>query len=128
MLSATLYAEFDRKVYQQFQEPIQRGDYDLVHALTPMIPRSPVKAVKVCRQTPFLLGSVNGGVPFPPGFQEVVRQKFGYLNFLRAVGRALVPGYVETYKKADKILAGSIYTLNLVKELLSLSDQRIGLF
>jgi hypothetical protein len=71
---------------------------------------------------------VNGGVPFPPGFQEVVRQKFGYLNFLRAVGRALVPGYVETYKKADKILAGSIYTLNLVKELLSLSDQRIELF
>jgi len=89
-----------------------------------MIPRYSVKAVKACRQTPFLLEPVNGGVPFPPGFQEVVRQKFGYLNFLRTVDRALVPGYVETYKKADKILAGSIYTLNLVKELLSLSDQR----
>jgi hypothetical protein len=89
-----------------------------------MIPRSPVKAVKACRQTPFLLGPVNGGVPFPPGFQEVVRQKFGYLNFLRPVGRALVRGYVETYKKADKILAGSTYTLNLVKELFSLSEQR----
>ncbi|MEG3958707.1 hypothetical protein [Microcoleus sp. herbarium2] len=58
--------------------------------------------------------------PFP-GFQEVVRQEFGYLNFLRYVGRELVPGYVETYKKADKILAGSTYTLNLVKELFSLA-------
>jgi hypothetical protein len=93
-----------------------------------MIPRYPVKAVKACRQTPFLLGPVNGGVPFPPGFQEVVRQKFGYLNFLRPVGRALVPGYVETCKKADKILAGSTYALNLVKELFSLSAQRIELF
>ncbi|WP_445175080.1 hypothetical protein [Microcoleus sp.] len=88
-LSYPIYAEFYRKVYQQFQEPIQRGDYDLVHALTPMIPRYFIKA---CRQTPFLLGPVNGGVPFLPGFQEVIRQEFGYLNFLRAVGRALVPG------------------------------------
>ena len=127
-LGYPIYAEFDRQVYQQFQKPILRGDYDLVHALTPMIPRYPVKAVKACRQTPFLLGPVNGGVPFPPGFQEVARQEFSYLNFLRYVGRVLVPGYVETYKKADKILAGSTYTLNLVKELFSISDQRIELF
>jgi hypothetical protein len=71
---------------------------------------------------------MNGCVPFPTGFPEVVRLKFGYLNFLRFVGRALVPGYVETYKKADKILAGSTYTLNLVKELFSLSDKRIEQF
>ena len=127
-LAYPIYAEFDRKVYQQFQEPILRGDYDLVHALTPMIPRYPVKAVKACKQTPILLGSVNGGVPFPPGFQEVVRQEFGYLNFLRAVGRALVPGYVETYKKADKILAGSTSSINLLKKLFSLSGKRIELF
>ena len=98
-LGYPIYAEFDRKVYQQFQEPILRGNYDLVHALTPMIPRYLVKAVKAWRQTPFLLGSVNGGVPFPPGFQE-----------------------------ADKILAASTYTLNWVKELFSISDPRIELF
>ncbi len=44
------------------------------------------------------------------------------------MGRALVPGYVETYNKADKILAGSTYTLNLVKQLFSISDQKIELF
>jgi hypothetical protein len=127
-LGYPIYAEFDRKVYQQFQEPILRGDYDLVHALTRMIPRYFIKAVKPCRQTPFLLGLVNGGVPFLPGFQEVIIQELGYLNFLRSVGRALVPGYVESYKKAGKILAGSTYSLNLVKELFSLSDQRVELF
>jgi len=129
MLSANLiYAEFDRKLYQQFQQQILRGDYDLVHALIPMIPRYPVKAVKACKQTPILLGSVNGGVPFPPDFQEVARQEFGYLNFLRSVGRALVPGYVETYKKADKILVGSTSSINLLKKLFSLSGKRIELF
>ncbi|MEG4317841.1 MULTISPECIES: glycosyltransferase family 4 protein [unclassified Microcoleus] len=127
-LGYPIYAEFNHKVYQQFQEQIQRGDYDLVHALTPMMPRYPVKAVKACKQTPFLLGPVNGGVPFPPGFQEVARQEFAYLNFLRAVGRALVPGYVETYKKADKVLAGSTYTLNLLKKLFAIPDRRIELF
>ena len=127
-LGYPIYAEFNHKVYQQFQEQIQRGDYDLVHALTPMMPRYPVKAVKACKQTPFLLGPVNGGVPFPPGFQEVARQEFAYLNFLRAVGRALVPGYVETYKKADKVLAGSTYTLNLLKELFAIPDRRLELF
>jgi hypothetical protein len=47
---------------------------------------------------------------------------------LRAVGRALIPGYVETYKKADKILAGSTYTLNMLKDLFAIPDQRIDLF
>ncbi len=93
-----------------------------------MIPRYPFKVVSVCQQTPFLLGPVNGGVPFPPGFQEVAQQEFAYLNFLRAVGRSLVPGYVETYKKADKILAGSTYTLNLLKDLFAIPDERIDLF
>lgn len=127
-LGYPIYAEFNHQVYQQFHKQILKGDYDLVHALTPMMPRYPVKAVKACKQTPFLLGPVNGGVPFPPGFQEVARQEFAYLNFLRAVGRALVPGYVETYKKADKVLAGSTYTLNLVKKLFAIPDRRIELF
>ncbi|MEG4531380.1 glycosyltransferase [Microcoleus sp. D2_18a_D3] len=71
---------------------------------------------------------MNGGIPFPPGFQETARQEFAQFNFLRAVGRALIPGYVETYKKADKILAGSTYTLNLLKDLFALPDQKIDLF
>jgi len=127
-LSYPIYEEFDRQVYQKFQSQILKGDYDIVHAITPMIPRYPFKVVSVCQQTPFLLGPVNGGVPFPPGFQEVAQQEFAYLNFLRAVGRSLVPGYVETYKKADKILAGSTYTLNLLKDLFAIPDQRIDLF
>jgi glycosyltransferase involved in cell wall biosynthesis len=115
-------------VYRQFKAKILNGDYDIVHAITPMIPRYPYKIVKACQHTPFLLGPVNGGIPFPPGFRTKAREEFAYLNFLRAIGRFLIPGYRETYKKADRILAGSTYTLNLLKRLFKISDSRISLF
>ncbi len=127
-LSYPIYAEFNHQVYQKFQAKIVNGDYDIVHAITPMMPRYPCKVVNVCQQTPFILGPVNGGIPFPAGFQETAKQEFAQFNFLRAVGRALIPGYVETYKKADKILAGSTYTLNMLKDLFAIPDQRIDLF
>lgn len=127
-LSYPIYAEFNHNVYQKFKTNILAGDYDIVHALTPMMPRFPVKAIKACKQTPFLLGPVNGGVPFPPGFQETARAENANLNFLRAVGRLLIPGYLETYKKADRILAGSTYTLNMLKELFAIQDNKIELF
>ena len=127
-LSYPIYEEFNHQVYQKFKDSILRGDYDIVHAMTPMMPRYPVKIVKACKNTPFLLGPVNGGVPFPPGFQEVAREESAQFNFLRAIGRILIPGYVETYKKADKILAGSTFTLNMLKEKFDIPDNKISLF
>ncbi|MEG4235796.1 glycosyltransferase family 4 protein [Microcoleus sp. Pol11C3] len=127
-LSYPIYEEFNQQVYQKFKSKIVNGDYDIVHAITPMMPRYPFKIVSVCQNTPFMLGPVNGGIPFPPGFQETAKQEFSQFNFLRAVGRALIPGYVETYKKADKILAGSTYTLNMLKDLFAIADTRIELF
>ncbi len=127
-LSYLVYAEFNSKVYKRFQFEILKGKYDIVHALTPMMPRYPVKVVDLCKNIPFILGPVNGGVPFPKGFQEVAKQEFAQLNFLRAVGRALIPGYVDTYKKADRVLAGSTYTFNNLQNLFSLNDNQINLF
>ena len=127
-LSYPIYAEFNHKVYQKFKTKVLRGEYDVVHALTPMMPRYPVKIVKACKNTPFILGPVNGGVPFPSGFQKVARQESAHFNFLRAIGRYFIPGYVQTYKKADKILAGSTYSLNLLKKLFKIPNSRIELF
>ena len=123
-----IYEKFNQQVSQKLPGKILNGDYDIVHEITPMMPRYPCKVVSVCQPTPFILGPLNGGIPFPPRFQETARQEFAQFNFLRAVGRSLIPGYVETYKKADKVLAGSTHTLNLLKKLFALPDRRIELF
>src|SRR5919202_2717744 len=127
-LTYPIYGEFDKKVYNQFKQEILRGDYDIVHALTPMMPRYPYKVVKACKKTPFLLGPVNGGLPFPAGFKETAKQESANLNFLRTLGRSLIPGYVETYKKAEKNLVGSNYTLQMLNKLFALSDNKTELF
>lgn len=114
-LSYLIYAQFNQKVYQYFKTKILRGDYDIVHAMTPMMPRYPVATIKACKNTPFILGPVNGGVPFPKGFTQVARKEFAYLNFLRRLVN-LIPGYVKTYKQASKVLVGSTYTLNKLKQ------------
>ena len=127
-LAYPIYAEFNYKAYQQFKQKISDGHYDIVHVITPMMPRYPAKVVKACRETPFVLGPVNGGVPFPSGFKQVAKQESAQFNFLRAIGRALIPGYIETYKKADRVLSGSTYTLKMLKKLFNLSDSQIRLF
>lgn len=124
-----IYWGFNRATYSLFKNSVARGDFDLVHTITPMMPRYPVKIVKACESTPFILGPVNGGVPFPDGFKDLARREYSYLNFLRWVGRSIIPGYRETYHKADHILAGSSYTLGLIRKLFpKIQDQQIELF
>jgi glycosyltransferase involved in cell wall biosynthesis len=127
-LSYPTYAEFNHRVHQQFKQAVLDGKYDLVHALTPMMPRYPVKIIKACENTPFILGPVNGGVPFPEGFGDVATQEFAYLNFIRSLGRYFIPGYRETYKKASYILSGSTYTLEMIRKLFKLDHKRSELF
>jgi glycosyltransferase involved in cell wall biosynthesis len=126
-LNYPIYAEFNHRVYQQFGDRVRQGEYDLVHVMTPMMPRYPSKLIRACRDVPFILGPVNGGIPFPKGFQDVAKKEFAQLNFLRVIGRLLIPGYHETYEKADKILAGSSYTLSMLKRLFSLENSQIEL-
>ncbi|MCC0176147.1 glycosyltransferase family 4 protein [Waterburya agarophytonicola K14] len=127
-LTYPIYAQFNHRVYQQFKQQVKEQHYDVVHAITPMMPRYPAKIVRACQNTPFILGPVNGGVPFPAGFKTIAKQEFVQYNFLKKIGRNLIPGYVETYRKADKILAGSSYTLKMLQKIFNLPKHKIDLF
>ncbi|MDM8543407.1 glycosyltransferase family 4 protein [Desulfococcaceae bacterium HSG9] len=126
-LSYPIYAEFNNRVFRKFKARVLNQEFDLVHALTPMLPRYPYKIINACKNTPFLLGPVNGGVPFPDGFKEVAKMEFAHFNFLRIFTRML-PGYAKTYKTADRVLSGSTYTLNMLKNMFNLKADRIELF
>lgn len=126
-LSYPLWMDFDRKVTARFGALVKNGEFDVVHALTPMLPRYPYSISRACTATPFLLGPVNGGVPFPTGFSDVARKEFAGFNVLRLLGR-LLPGYASTYRRASRILAGSAYTLDYLTRTFSLPAGRIELF
>jgi glycosyltransferase involved in cell wall biosynthesis len=128
VLTYPIYAEFNAQVYKQFQEAVLNGEYDIVHAMTPMMPRYPVKLIQACRKTPFLLGPVNGGIPFPKGFQSIANQEFAYFNFFRTLGRWLIPGYRQTYRNADRVLAGSTYTRDWLRQAFGIQGDRLELF
>jgi glycosyltransferase involved in cell wall biosynthesis len=128
ILGYPVYADFNNKVYQLFKDRILNKEFDIVHSMTPVLPRFPVKAIEACKDTPFILGPVNGGIPFPSGFQETAKKEKANLSFFRALGRALIPGYVKTYKQASKILSGSTYTLENLKKTLPIADHQIELF
>lgn len=125
-LSYPVYGDFNRQVHRHYARAVIQKQYDLVHAMTPILPRYPVKLIQACQKVPFLLGPVNGGVPFPEGFTEVARKEFARFNFLRIFSRFL-PGYAGTYKNADRVLAGSTYTLNMLRDLFGIAD-RMSLF
>lgn len=128
LLNYPIYFSFNRLVYKKFSRDVLEGKFDIVHALTPMMPRYPVKLINACKNVPFILGPVNGGVPFPKGFEETARKEFVHFNFLRFFGRHLIPGYRKTYTKASRVLVGSTFTKDMLKDLFDLNEDKLSLF
>lgn len=126
-LKYPLYVEFNRFVYRQFVGAVKRGEFDLVHAVTPMIPRYPIKLAQACIDTPFIIGPVNGGLSFPQGFSAIKRKEYGHFNFLRSLVH-LLPGYKQTYQNASLVLMGSRDTEQMLQESLKLSPSRLQWF
>lgn len=127
-LGYPVYAEFNRKVLRNYGDDVRAGKYDAVMAATPILPRYPYAISKACAEAgvPFILGPVNGGLPFPGGFEKIARQEFAGFNFLRQIGR-LLPDYLETYRRADCVIAGSEHTRDFLRDSLGIAEEKLKL-
>ena len=112
-LTYPIYNDFNRRCYRKYNTSVKRGDFDVIHAMTPIIPRFPYKIIRSCSDTPFLLGPVNGGIPFPEAFKKTGRKEFSQFNFLRVLTNFL-PDYNRTFQGAAVVLSGSEYTRDFI--------------
>jgi glycosyltransferase involved in cell wall biosynthesis len=107
-LAAAAYPYFEHLIWQQFGPRIESGEFDLVHRLTPLSPTIPSPIAAKCKAAgvPFVIGPLNGGVPWPAGFDSSRRREKEWLSYIRDAHR-FIPGYLQTRRCASAILIGS---------------------
>lgn len=113
--SSVSYYFFERLLWRQFGGRIRSGEFDLVHRITPLSPTVPSLLAAKCARAgvPFIVGPLNGGVPWPRAFDAERRREKEWLSYVRGVYR-LLPGCGSMRRKAAAILVGSRDTLNQV--------------
>jgi glycosyltransferase involved in cell wall biosynthesis len=101
---------FEWGVWRQMRRRITAGEFDIVLRLLPVTAVLPSSLAYLLRKTPtpIVIGPINGGLPFPPGFRQADNQK-QWISGLRDVYRVL-PFAQLTYRNAKAIIAGSSQT------------------
>ena len=101
---------FEWHAWRQLRRRILAGEFDVVLRLLPMTPVLPSPFAFFLRKgpIPFVIGPLNGGLPWPPGFSQLENQKEWVAN-LRNLYRYL-PFARSTYRHAAAIIAASSQT------------------
>jgi glycosyltransferase involved in cell wall biosynthesis len=110
--SSLAYYSFERELWHRFGERLAAREFDLVHRITPLSPTSQsLIARRLSRHNiPFIVGPLNGGVPWPKNFLDRQHAEKEWLSHIRGLYK-LMPGYRSMRKYSAAIIAGSKHTL-----------------
>lgn len=102
---------FEWQAWRQTKKRIKNGEFDVVLRLLPvsMVSLSPFGFFLRNGSVPFLVGPVNGSLPWPAGFKQSQIQNKWVASGLRFL-YPLVPFGRSTYRRAAAIMAGSSHT------------------
>ena len=101
------YLMFEHLLWRRFRKALAAKQFDLVHRITPLSPAVPSLVASRCKRigVPFVIGPLNGGLPWPKQFPELQRNEGEFLSRFREAYR-VVPGYKSTREAASAILIG----------------------
>ncbi len=103
------YLAFEWEAWKHFKQDLQNGCFDVVHRITPMSPTQPSPMAK-WSPVPFLLGPLNGNLPWPKQFTAELSREREWLSSLRNAYKFL-PFYRSTYNCSSGILAAFDHTI-----------------
>jgi len=111
-VNSLVYPYFERLIWQKFGHDIRNGAYDVVHRITPLSLTAVSSLARKCQAAgvPFVLGPLNGGLPWPEGYDEERKREGESLSRLRWIYR-LKPGRGAMYGATAAVLAGSASTI-----------------
>ena len=115
--SSLAYYSFEREVWREFEARITAGEFHLVHRITPLSPSNQsLMAKKVAKAgIPFVVGPLNGGVPWPRNFTSRQYAEKEWLSHVRGFYK-LMPAYRATRKYASAIIVASSHTFSEMPE------------
>jgi glycosyltransferase involved in cell wall biosynthesis len=101
---------FEWRAWRRLRHRIFAGEFDVVLRIVPMTAVLPSPFAFFLRKgpIPFVIGPINGGLPFVPGFSQATGQK-EWISSLRNLYRFL-PFARSTYRHAAAIIAASSQT------------------
>ncbi len=101
---------FEWRAWKRMRARIRTGKFDIVLRLSPVTTVIPSAFPFFLRKSPipFVIGPINGGLPFVEGFAQAAGQR-EWISGLRNLSRFL-PFAGSTYRHAAAIIAGSSQT------------------
>jgi glycosyltransferase involved in cell wall biosynthesis len=99
------YVVFEWLLRSKLGRRLQRGDFDLIHRITPLSPTA-VSPLAAKTEVPMIAGPLNGGLPWPKQFPELVRREREWLVPLRNLYK-LLPYHRSTYRHLAAVITAS---------------------
>lgn len=98
---------FEWRAWRQLRHRIAAREFDVVLRVLPMSAVVPSPFARFLRKgpIPFVIGPLNGGLPWPPGFTQIAKTKTWIAN-LRNLHQ-FMPFARSTYRYAAAIICGS---------------------
>jgi glycosyltransferase involved in cell wall biosynthesis len=105
-----LYLAFEWRAWRQLRQRIFAGEFDVVLRVYPMNVIFPSPFASFLRKgpIPFVIGPLNGGLPYVEGFSQADNQK-QWISGLRHLHR-FMPLSRSTYRNAAAVIAASSQT------------------